>query len=601
MRKKLFGFSLLASVSLLSFAVVGCGDSGSSYASVRLSRSELELKLTDDPFKLTVSATKGFSGEVRWFSSNESVAYASYGYVYPVGIGQATITAAFGGGYADCVVTVTEGDDDISDKPRLVISPTSKNLTVTDPAFTIEIVARVPEDALITSYVSSNPAVAAVTYEGGQYIVSPVSKGNATITISANNGKQASCAVVVSEEGETAIRDIAVGTDLKYKGSLKIGAPKNQVGWMQNILSEFNSLTNSSVSFTVVEFEESNGTSGYDSPTTLPAVWPYASDQTADFHEIKALAQASTADAEWILKNMGEDAFTAAQLGTNVVGYPFTSDNGSVMFYDASVVSAEDINTLSKLEAKAKELNREVDLNYGNAFYAAGILQTYADGKSLYSLTPTDTSYTSVGKFSVGDVGLKGARLLKHFIDQTSVYRNAAATPGKVGKKTVLATIVDVSNVAQFKEQMGSSYATAPLPMVDLEEFLYGGEPVRLGSYLGYKFYGVNKSLPAGSQKAAADVAKFLCSEYVQAKRFDAYKSKPSLLSLQDYASSESHINSLTEQAKNKGTILLSAIGSEFYSSIGTAYTAIKNLGAPTDESYKSILAILDSGITKKA
>ena len=94
MRKKLFGFSLLASVSLLSFAVVGCGDSGSSYASVRLSRSELELKLTDDPFKLTVSATKGFSGEVRWFSSNESVAYASYGYVYPVGIGQATITAA---------------------------------------------------------------------------------------------------------------------------------------------------------------------------------------------------------------------------------------------------------------------------------------------------------------------------------------------------------------------------------------------------------------------------------------------------------------------------------------------------------------------------
>ena len=598
MRKKLFGFSLMACVGLLSFATVSCGDSAQEYASVRLSRSELELQITDDPFRLTVSASKGYSGEVRWFSSNDSVAYASYGYVYPVGIGQATITAAFGGGYADCLVTVTEGDGDSTTKPRLVISPQSKNLKIGDPAFQIEIVSRVPEDAIITSYTSSNPAVASVDDSGW---VSPVSKGNATITVSANNGKQATCAVRVSEEGETAIRDIAVGDNLQYKGSLKIGAPKNQVGWMQTILSEFNSLTKSNISFTVVEFEESNGTSGYDSPKTLPAVWPYASDQTADFHEIKALAPVSADDAQWILTNMGQDAVDAAMLGTNVVGYPFTSDNGSVMFYDSSVVSADEIDTLSKLEAKAKELNREVDITYGNAFYAAGILQTYAAGNSLYKLTPTDTSYTSEGSFSKGDTGLKGAKLLKHFINQTSVYRNAAATPGKVGKKTVLATIVDVSNVAQFKEQMGSAYATAPLPMVDLEEFIYGGQPLRLGSYLGYKFYGVNKSLPATSQKAAADVAKFLCSEYVQAKRFDSYKSKPSLNSLLEYASSESHINSLTEQSKNKGTILLSAIGSEFYSSIGTAYTAIKNLGAPTDDAYKSILAILDSGITKKA
>lgn len=600
MRKKLFGFSLMASVSLLSFAVVGCGDSSPSYATVRLSSNELQLKITDDPVKLTVSATKGFSGEVRWFSSNESVAFASYGYVYPVGIGQATITAAFGGGYADCVVTVVEGDGEASTKPRLVISPTSKTLKTTDASFQIEVVARYPEDALITSYISSNPSVASVSDTG---LVSPVSKGNATITVSANNGKQASCAVVVNEEGETAIRDIAVGDNLQYKGALKIGAPKDQVGWMQGILSEFNSLTKSSISFTVVEFEESNGTSGYDSPSTLPAVWPYASDQTADFHEIKALAALSPSDSQWILEKMGENAFTAATLGTNVVGYPFTSDNGSVMFYDASVVSADEINTLSKLELKAKELGREIDVPYGNAFYAAGIMQTYAGGKSLYKLSPTDTSYTSVGSFSTAanDVGLKGAKLLRHFIDLNSVYRNAEATPGKTGKKTVLATIVDVSKVAQFKEQMGSSYATAPLPMVDLEEFLYSGEPLRLGSYLGYKFYGVNKSLPAGSQKAAADVAKFLCSEYVQAKRFDSYKSKPSLISLQEYASSESHINSLVEQAKNNGTILLSAIGSEFYSSIGTAYNAIKNLGAPTDDAYRSILSILDSGITKAA
>lgn len=595
MRKKLLGFSLLASVCL-SFAVVSCSGSGTEYATVRLDKSTLEMQITDDPVKLNVLASKGFSGEVRWFSSNESVAYVRYGYVYPVGLGEATITAAYGGGFADCTVTVVEGGD-VTNKPRLVISPTNKNLK---PGETVQItVAAVyPEDTMV-SYSSSNSAVASVNADSG--LVTAVSTGNATITATGDNGKVANCAIVVSEEGETSMRDIAVGTDLKYRTALKIGAPKNQVSWMQGILSEFNKLTNSSITFTVVEFEESNGTSGYDSPSALPAVWPYASDQTADFHEIKALASVSATDAEWIMNNMGENAYTASLLGTETIGYPFTSDNGSVMFYDSSVVSASDIDTLSKLEAKAVELGREVDLTYGNAFYSAGILQTYAGGDSLYSLSPTDTSYTSEGRFSKGDAGLKGAKLLRHFIDETGVYRNAATAPSKTGKKVVLATIVDVSNVAQFKEQMGSAYATAPLPMVDLPEFLDEGNQVRLGSYLGYKFYGVNKSLSASNQKAAADVAKFLCSEYVQAKRFDSYKSKPSLTCLQDYASGESHIQSLTEQSKNKGTILLSAIGSEFFSSVGTAYTAIKNLKAPiTDEMYMSVLKTLDSGVTKK-
>jgi len=594
MRKKLLGFSLLAS-ACLSFAVVSCSSSGTEYASVRLDKSTLEMQITDDPVKLNVLATKGFTGEVRWFSSNESVAFVRSGYVYPVGLGEATITAAYGGGFADCLVTVVEGGD-VSHKPRLVVSPTNINLKPGETA-QITVAAVYPEDTLV-SFSSSNTAVATVSDAG---LVTAVSNGNATITATGNNGKVSNCAVVVSEEGEQSIRDIAVGKDLKYKTALKIGAPKNQVSWMQGILAEFNKLTNSSISFTVVEFEESNGTSGYDSPSALPAVWPYASDQTADFHEIKALASVSAADSEWILNNMGQDAFTASLLGTETIGYPFTSDNGSVMFYDASAVSYDEISTLSKLEAKATELGREVDITYGNAFYSAGILQTYAGGTSLYSLDPTDTSYTSEGRFSKGDVGLKGAKLLRHFIDETSIYRNAATAPSKTGKKVVLATIVDVSNVAQFKEQMGSNYATGPLPMVDLPDYLQDGKEVRLGSYLGYKFYGVNKSLSASNQKAAADVAKFLCSEYVQAKRFDSYKSKPSLTCLQEYASGESHIKSLTEQAQNKGTILLSAIGSEFFSSVGTAYTAIKNLKAPiTDEMYMSVLKTLDSGITKK-
>ena len=586
-KKKLFGFSMLASVSLLAFGVAGCSSQNNNGVPVvRLNKSSLEMQITDEPVRLSLSASKGYSGTVRWFSSNETVAYVSNGYVYPVGIGTATITAAYAGGFADCQVTVTEGGD-VSTKPRLVISPTSKSCKPGD-TFNITISAVYPEDTTV-SFSTSNEAKATVDANG---LVTAVAEGSATITATGDNGKVATCSVTISESGGGSdMRDIAVDKNLQYTTSLRIGAPKDQVSWMEGILSEFNTLTNSSISFNVVEFEESNGTSGYDSASALPAVWPYASDQTADFHEIKALKEASAADAKWIRTNMGDNAFKASRLGSNTVGFPFTSDNGSVLFYDASVVSYEDIDTLPELEAKAIELNMEVDLNYGNAFYAAGILQTYTGGESLYSLTPTDTSYTSEGHFN-GAAGLQGAKLLKSFINNVTVYRNDVKVPSKVNKKTVLATIVDVSKVANFKAQMGSKYATGPLPYVD------AGQTVRLGSYLGYKFYGVNKSLSASDQKAATDVAKFLCSEYVQAKRFDSFQAKPSLTSLYDYASGESHITSLNEQADD--TILLSAIGSEFFSAVGAFYSALKNLPAePTDAQYEEQLQILDLGVTK--
>lgn len=589
-KKKLFGFSMLASVSLLAFGVAGCSSNANNGVPVvRLNKSSLEMQITDDPIKLSLSASKGYSGTVRWFSSNETVAYVSNGYVYPVGVGTATITAAYAGGFADCVVTVTEGGD-VSTKPRLVISPTSKSCKPGD-TFNITVSAVYPEDTTV-SYTSSNSAKVTVTDAG---FVTAVEEGRATITATGSNGKVATCNVEVSSSGGTSdMRDIAVDKNLQYTTALRIGAPKDQVSWMEERLAEFNTLTNSSIAFNVVEFEESNGTSGYDSASALPAVWPYASDQTADFHEIKALKEASAADAKWIRTNMGDNAFKASRLGSNTVGFPFTSDNGSVMFYDSSVVSYEDIDTLPELAAKAAELGREVDINYGNAFYAAGILQTFTNGESLYSLTPTDTSYTSEGHFSdaPNDVGLKGAKLLKSFINDTATYRNDVKVPSKVNKKTVLATIVDVSKVANFKAQMGSKYATGALPFIDSEK------TIRLGSYLGYKFYGVNKSLSASDQKAATDVAKFLCSEYVQAKRFDSFQAKPSLTCLSDYASGESHIQSLNEQADD--TILLSAIGSEFFSAIGAFYSAIKNLPAePTDAQYMEQLQILDLGVTK--
>ena len=571
-----------------TLTLTGCDEAISNFASVKLEFNELTMSVGESR-QIKVSVTKGFEGTVRWFSSNENVVLLKDGYAFAVGVGTAKVTAAFAGGYADMNVTVTEGDDAGGTVDRLSISPKTKTIA---PGKTFDITTSIyPTDATV-SFVSGNEAVATVApIENGKGRVTAVAVGSTSITVTGSNGKVAVCNVTVSEDsgggGGAEGRDIAVDTNLNYSGvSIRVGAPKNQVAWMNGILGEFNSLTHSSISFTVSEFEEGDGVSNLPTAESAPDIFPYASDQTLSFYQLGALSAVSRDDGNWIKENMGQAAYDAAKL-QKLVGIPFTSDNGAVMFYDKTVVSdPAQIDTLDELFTLADEKGLEVNIPYGNGFYCAPILQTYNGGESLYNLTPTDRSYNAESNFASA-AGLQGAKLLKRIIGEESI-RNVATVPGK---KDVLATIVDVSKVASFKNEMGEKYATAPVP------FVSEGGP-RLGTYLGYKFYGVNNTLSQGNKTIAFNVAKFLASEYVQAKRFDSYMAKPTILDLQDYAVSESHIASLTEQSKNNGTILLTACGLELWSETATAAQSIKALGAnPTDDEYMEILRVLDSAL----
>ena len=575
-----------------TLTLTGCDEAISNFASVKLEFSELQMSVGESR-QLKVSVTKGFDGSVRWFSSNENVVLLKDGYAFAVGVGAAKITAAFAGGYADMNVTVAEGDGAGGTVDRLSISPKSKTIA---PGKTFDITTSIyPTDATV-SFVSGSEAIATVVpLESGKGArVTAVGVGTTTITVTGSNGKVAVCNVTVSQDsgggGGAEGRDIAVDTNLNYSGvSIRVGAPKNQVAWMNSILGEFNSFTGSSIAFTVSEFEEGDGVSNLPTAESAPDIFPYASDQTLSFYQLGALSNVSRSDGTWIKDNMGQDAYNAAKL-QSVVGIPFTSDNGCVMFYDKTQVSdPSQIDTIDKLFALADQKGLEVNIPYGNGFYCAPILQTYAGGNSLYTLTPTDRSYNATSSFATPE-GLQGAKLLKRLIDEPSI-RNVATVPGK---NDVLATIVDVSKVASFKNEMGDKYATAPLPYVDNEK------TTRLGSYLGYKFYGVNNTLSAANKTVAFNVAKFLASEYVQAKRFDQYKAKPTILDLQDYAMSESHIQSLTAQAANHGTILLTACGLELWSETATATQSIKALTAlATDADYMEILNVLDGALER--
>ena len=592
MKRKVFNLSLLASIGLLVFGLGGLTACDASVPvegpTIKLSASELNMNVGETK-KLNLSVQKSYAEyPVRWFSSNENVAYFrnnSLGYVTAVGEGSAKVTASIAGAYVDCIINVTDDGGD-PDAARFALTPTSATLQVGE---TKQLSYTVTPAGTTVEFSSNDASVATVTAEG---LVTAVSVGTAVIAGNASNGLRKVCTVTVTEGGSSGGdgQDIGVDSNLGYSGTITVGAPEKQMTFMQNLLQDFNRLTNSTITFQVTQVEEGKGAAQFASAKAAPAIFPYASDQIVDFQNLGALTPLRTDSVKWIASNMLADASTAARVGSSVLGYPFTSDNGVVMYYDSSVVSASDIDTFSKLFAKADSLGLEVDFQLTGGFYAAGALHTYSGGKSLYKLTATNTGYKSSATFN-GTQGMQAIKTTYSILkDNHETLRFADGVPGT---SDVLATIVDTSYVESFKKLMGDKYAVAPLPYVD------EAKTTRLGSYLGYKFYGVNATLDSATKNIAHDVAKFLVSTYSQSKRFEQFRSKPTMNSLQSICANEQHIAALNQQTADNATVLLTAAGSELWSAAATALQAINANGfAPTDANYTAVLADLDATLT---
>lgn len=624
MRKKGLNFSLMLSAGVLLFgcagAVTSCNSSQIVVPTIRLSKNVLELKVGEDA-ELKVQISKEFvEAQAYWVSTNENVVMVKKGHVFALGVGEAEVHVYIGGARDVCKVTVVEGEGgggggQTTTDPYLRLSPTSKTA---NPGSSFKItVNKYPTNGVV-SFVSSETTVATVATDGTVNVSASATAGQsavitATMPVEGADPLSATCTVTVAESGQTTEYDIGVDASFSgATGSFVIGSPTVYKDMTNSLLKKFNEYTNSNITWEIKDFEENTAATNLTPDASLgPDVFPYASDQTQGLNTLNALSRLGKNDKNWIKTNMGDAAYTAATLSTNIVGYPFASDNSYVMFYDKSKVSdPSEIDTLSKLFAKAASFQDArgrkfmVSYNLADGFYGGAALMSYTQGRSLYEYIPlSDGSYKSHSTFNSDD-GLKGARAL------ANIFKNNGGTlDSTVGYPTdstrIIATITDCSKVLGMKQTMGSNYAVAPLP---LNDYLADGtvttdvtQMTRISSFSGYKFYGVNNK-KLGNDTAKKDIAnaiaKFLVSEYAQHVRLETFGIKPTMLSLQESAKSEPHVQALNEQETSKSAIPLSVVDSSFWAQTGNAVADIKTLaqaGAVSDEKLRAILADLDS------
>jgi formylglycine-generating enzyme required for sulfatase activity len=196
-----WAFTCIAAIIVCGFFFSGCNDSGNdaSVTGVTLSGdAEFSIAVGESSaLSYTVLPANATNKNVRWSSSNTGVAIASEGFVYGIGVGEATITVTTrdGGKTAACTVTVTPNVPVTGvkmDKPSILLAVGASELLT--PVFS-------PGNASNrrVTWTSINTNVATVN----NGTVTGVGRGSVTIVATSEDGGfEAFCAVTVATNAE---------------------------------------------------------------------------------------------------------------------------------------------------------------------------------------------------------------------------------------------------------------------------------------------------------------------------------------------------------------------------------------------------------------
>ncbi len=164
---------------------------------VTLDKSEAELK-TGETLSLTATVLPADAGNksVTWSSDAENVASVENGLVTAKEAGTAVITVVTSDGYkeASCTITVTAPEVLVTE---VILDKNSATLEIGE-ALTLKATIA-PENATdkVLSWASSDENIVKVNENG---VVTAIKEGSATVTVTAANGKTASCKITVTDK-----------------------------------------------------------------------------------------------------------------------------------------------------------------------------------------------------------------------------------------------------------------------------------------------------------------------------------------------------------------------------------------------------------------
>lgn len=366
--------------------------------------------------------------------------------------------------------------------------------------------------------------------------------------------------------------------------NLKVWGSQDDQDMLQGMVDSFkaaNPGTNYNITLGVVG-EDTAATTYLQDPSTAADVFSFANDQLATLVNAGALYQITGDYLSQVQSDDTADSVAAATANGNVYAFPSTADNGYFMYYDKSVFSDTDVQTLDGMVAKAKAAGKTIMYDLSNGWYLAGFFIGAGCNVTI------DGSGNATCDWN-NQAGQDAAAAIRAFANS-----GAWCPPGSSGDDTLVAGIgttiaAGVSgtwNADKVKAALGDNYAACKLPT-----FTSGGKQVQMGSYSGYKFVGVSSATQAPAD--ALKLAQWITNEQNQVIRLQTRGFGPSnKTAIQDPAVSANPAL-VALAAQMPFAVVQNNVPGSFWTPAGALGTALTDATNTTD-----VKTLLDQAVT---
>ncbi len=330
-----------------------------------------------------------------------------------------------------------------------------------------------------------------------------------------------------------------------------------------------------------------------------PDVYAFASDQLSTLIDAGALLKLDDVDAtlkQYAGKTIadvkaanGSGAVETATQGGSLYAFPMTADNGYFLYYDSTVLTADDVKTWDSMLAAAEKAGKKVGMVYASGWYncsffigAGFTMAKNADGT-------TSLEWNKKADYS----GLDVAKSMINIASSPAFMGiNDGGTSSAITGGQLCAIISGVWDAQAWETQVGEGYAATKLPT-----FTCAGDQVQQGSIVGCKLVGVNPySENAGW---AALLAEWITNEQNQKIRFEQRGLGPSntVAASSDAVKANVAIAALSEQAAFG---VPQTVGDKFWTPTGTFGQTIVDgkVSATDDTAIQKLLDDMVTGVT---
>jgi len=253
---------------------------------------------------------------------------------------------------------------------------------------------------------------------------------------------------------------------------------------------------------------------------SAPDIYCFAQDQLARLVQAGALAQPGKAAAENIKAANDAGSVAAASVAGSLYAYPMTSDNGYYMYYNTSIISEEDAESMEAIIKACEDNNLKFRYALENAWYTASFF--FATGCHSDWTMNQDGEFIAVDDDFNSDKGMIAMKGMQKLAQSTAYDSNADIfTDAGV-------VITGIWNAEAAEAHFGENFGATDLPSFEVD-----GQKYHLGSYTGNKLMGVKPQTDAKRGAVLSLLAQYLTNEECQNARYEKFQWGPSNLKAQ--------------------------------------------------------------------